>query len=116
MIETNVNEYGVRVGERNTLYNRTLFQGKDRTNYVVLLKLAGLLCFPNMLGDELSQQRFESVLNLDRRPCEDDSSSPCGECEGVLLHIAALKSRHQNKVSIMTLDNRFSLLKLPKCS
>jgi len=50
MIETNVNEYGVKVRERNTLYNRILFQSKDRTNYVVLPKSVVYLCFPKMLG------------------------------------------------------------------
>jgi hypothetical protein len=48
MIETNVNEYGVKVRERNTLYNRILFQSKDRTDYVVLPKSANHLCFPKV--------------------------------------------------------------------
>jgi hypothetical protein len=48
MIETNVNEYGVKIRERNTLYNRILFQSKDRTDYVVLPKSVGHLCFPKV--------------------------------------------------------------------
>jgi len=59
---------------------------------------------------------LQECLNLDRRPCEDNSSTPCGEYEGILWHIAGLKSRRQNKVYIVTLDNGFSLLKLPNCS
>jgi hypothetical protein len=50
MIETNVNEYGIKVRGRNTLYNRILFQSKDRTNYVVFPKPVGHLCFPKILG------------------------------------------------------------------
>jgi hypothetical protein len=51
MIETNVNEYEVKVRERNTQYNRILFQGKNRTNHVIFPKPFGLFCFPKMLGD-----------------------------------------------------------------